>query len=153
MYSIQPIQSNEPSTGFCFNSLQNVSHSSSVSNHLAKHLSVTLWYLIVTSVPTSRSLLHNILDVDVCKDVGISLERPRRKSGEIEAMIAVKLRHSIDELLPSSRRCVHSICVMSERMRAMCKTNELLMTFIYNQNRSTYSNYPSHKQPKYLNHY
>ena len=44
-------QSHSLSIGFCFNSLQNVPHSSSVPKHREKHLSAALQYIIVKSAP------------------------------------------------------------------------------------------------------
>jgi hypothetical protein len=67
----------------------------------------------------------------------------------IEAVMADRLRHSLEELFPSPRRGVYILCVcvcdVTERIQATCKTNELLMPFIYNQNKITSSIYPSQK--------
>ena len=55
----------------------------------------------------------------------------------IEALMADRLRHSLEELLPKPRRGVYircvcvCVCVMSLKE---CRERELLTPFIYNQN-------------------
>ena len=65
----------------------------------------------------------------------------------IEALMANRLRHSLEELLPSPRRGVYILCVcdVTERMHETCKINELLIPFTYNQNRISSNIYPSQK--------
>ena len=143
------MQSHKPSTGFCFNSLQNASHSSSVSKHLAKHLWAALWYLIVTSVPIFQV---TCTEYNSCWWMLRCRQFPVRDRDAslvtIEALMAYRLRHSLEELLPSPRRGVYIrfICVWCHWKNApTCKTNELLMPVIYNPNRITFSIYPSQK--------
>ena len=65
----------------------------------------------------------------------------------IEALMADRQRHNLEELLPSPRRGVYILCVcgITERMQETCETNELLMPFIYNQNRINSSIFRSQK--------
>ena len=124
----------------CFNSIQNSSHSSSVSKHLAKHLPAALWYLVVTSAlilqvtcreyPRCWCMLR-------CRQFPVSAREG--SCVNIEALMADRLRHILEELLPTPRRCVY-VCVTSpndSRQRAK-QTNELLKAFIYNQFRVTF---------------
>ena len=53
----------------------------------------------------------------------------------IEALMADRLRHSLEELLPSPRRGVYILCVrvcdVTERLQAKCKTNKQIIYIVY----------------------